>query len=376
MKDVFMKYKWIMEILFIMLMFYYMNFIKISNISIYLLLILVIILYKYTHDFNNNKNITIMSFIFSLIFTIGNLNIPKSIFGELIILIIEFIGWYFLLRRLFYLLEKNYSKINIDSHNNKISSKKFILISMILGFLLFIPYLLNYYPAVMSHDSYKQLSKRVRDNSANIEEMQMHSLYTVVNSIEEANDLYKERLDYIIYSIDSVDHFLKLPIIGKIIEIKNLSEVENCYLSKITELHVRDLALYNMEINEDLIFSIYDNFMSNIEKTNLLMEESTVAATIAGFMQSIYISESAQVYTTICTINKILFENIDNIKEVIEIEGENVENLESMYNEDKDRFNECCLFDNDLLLDVVFFYCEVRRHNLLNGKVLKNERHE
>ena len=64
-----------------------------------------------------------------------------------------------MLRRLFFILEKNYFKINIDKKNKLISKKKFLLFSTIIGFLLYLPYLLKLYPGVLSFDSYTQLSQ-------------------------------------------------------------------------------------------------------------------------------------------------------------------------------------------------------------------------
>ena len=171
-----MKLKKIIEIILIMLMFYFMSFISLSNISPYLSLILIIILYQYTKNFKNNNRITIISLIFSLMFTIGNLDINKFNFNELIILIIEYLGWYYILRRLFYLLEKNYHKINLDSQNKEISMKKFIGISMIIGFLFYLPYLLKLYPGVVSYDSYEQLSQIVGNLSYSNHHPVLHTL--------------------------------------------------------------------------------------------------------------------------------------------------------------------------------------------------------
>lgn len=150
----------IIEIILIMLFFIFQNMIDFSNISFYLILFLIISLYLYTNKSKDNWNVRLFSFLFSFIFTFGNLSVYKYsstiILG--LVLLIELIGGYFLFNKLFIFLKDNYKKINISS-NNRLKGKWFIIISIVIGFLCFLPYFLKYYPGVLTPDSYNSMAQ-------------------------------------------------------------------------------------------------------------------------------------------------------------------------------------------------------------------------
>lgn len=225
-------------------------------------------------------------------------------------------------------------------------------------------------------DSYKQLSDRIKNNSASIEEIQMSSMYSIMESIEEINDLYNDRADFILYSVDAVYNFMKLPILGKIKIMKNLTDEEQIQLSKITELHEKDNKSYRKGVNEDIVFTSFDSFINNIEKTSLYIDDSTIAFMIAGFLQNIYPNNSAEIYKTVCNMNDSVMNNIEVLKDYSDADEKELESLADMYKEDRQTINKVCLVDIDTLARVVLFYCNARRMLQKDGKVLKNERHE
>ena len=226
-------------------------------------------------------------------------------------------------------------------------------------------------------DSYKLLSDRLKSGFSTVEEMQMHYFYSTIGSMEDVVDLYSRRDDYILYSIEAVENFHRMPILGKIKHFRSLADYEQEQLSSITELHDRDKTMYNMKIDEDLVYNFYYYFSENIDKTDLIVDEFTVATMLAGFLQNMYLSCPEEVHGTIIRMNNAIFSKPENIRKAIDDYDENSLNvIIKDYKENPNRFNEYCLLDNQLLEDVLIFYVESRRLGLLEGKVLKNERNE
>ena len=116
--------------------------------------------------------ITLLSLLYSLFVVIGNSfllkdsfkYIEKHIFLNIIMFIVLFIVFYFILNKLFYFLDKKkIIKINI----NKIKKTKFyhlfdkktFLFSLIFIIICWLPYIISFYPAILSPDPSFQIKQ-------------------------------------------------------------------------------------------------------------------------------------------------------------------------------------------------------------------------
>ena len=92
---------------------------------------------------------------------------------------------------------------------------------------------------------------------------------------------------------------------------------------------------------------------------------------------NMYLSCPEEVFGTIKNINNIIFSKPENLGKAVEdFNKADLEEIINEYNNNSASFNESCLLESELLEDVLIFYFEMRRLNLLEGKVLTNERHE
>lgn len=142
----------------IMINFYNYHMISTTNISLYLLLFLVLFFFIKTNEIKTDKTINAFAILFTLFFTFGNSDVIRL--SKVLYIITGLIGWYALFQRLFYLLKVNIDKVQINEtvmKKEKISKKKFIIVSMILGFICYLPYFLKFFPALMSSDAYTQI---------------------------------------------------------------------------------------------------------------------------------------------------------------------------------------------------------------------------
>lgn len=147
----------IMEIYIIMMSFYYQNMINFTNIDLYILLALLLVLFSNTKNMKSDKIINSFSIFFAILFSFGNLNIESFNCSWPFIILIQILGFSFVFRRLFLVLNKYIKKIKVDDQNKRISAFKFITISSIIGFLLLLPYFLRFYPGIMTNDSFAQI---------------------------------------------------------------------------------------------------------------------------------------------------------------------------------------------------------------------------
>ena len=148
----------IITYIFVLINFNNYHMIDISNISLYILMFLLYYLFKNTYNIKIDKTSKIFAIVFSLFLTFGN---PEMVSLDRILDIISgLVGWYVLFGKIFYLLGKNVNKIKVNTEKKPkkiISKKKFIIISMTIGFLCYLPYLLKYFPGLMNSDSYNQV---------------------------------------------------------------------------------------------------------------------------------------------------------------------------------------------------------------------------
>lgn len=147
----------IIEFLFITMSFYYQNMINFANIDLYIVLALILILFNVTKNMQCNKTINLFALFFALLFSFGNLSITNFEMRWTFILIVQIIGFFFIIRRLLWVLSENVNKLQIAENNKKIPAIKFITISTIIGFLILLPYFLRFYPGIMTNDSFKQM---------------------------------------------------------------------------------------------------------------------------------------------------------------------------------------------------------------------------
>ena len=171
----------IFQIITIILTLLLGNIISYLNISMYLTLLLLILLYSNNKNYKNDKITSIFSCIFSLFFTFGNIkgiqNYETYNLPVIIYYIVSFIGYYYLIKNILLLIYEKTKNINIESNKKKeISKEKFILITTIIGFILYIPYLLNYFPGITSFDTYSQLDQILGNNPYSNHHPIMHTL--------------------------------------------------------------------------------------------------------------------------------------------------------------------------------------------------------
>ena len=148
----------IISFIAIMINFYNYHMFNRSNISLYLLFFLLLFFFIKTDDIKPDKIINSFALVFTIFFTFGDSSVIKL--SRAIYIVTGLIGWFALFQRLFYLLKISINKINVNektTKKEKISKRKFILISMLIGFLCYLPYFLKFFPALMSSDGYNQL---------------------------------------------------------------------------------------------------------------------------------------------------------------------------------------------------------------------------
>ena len=140
------------------------NIINYLNISMYLTLLLVILLYKNNSNLKGNKITNIFSIIFSLFFSFGNINGIEKFetynIPIIIYYIVSILCYYYLFKNILLFIYDKTKNLNItDNKKKEISKTKFLFIITIIGFILYIPYLLKYYPGITTFDTYTQLNQ-------------------------------------------------------------------------------------------------------------------------------------------------------------------------------------------------------------------------
>ena len=140
------------------------NIINYLNISMYLTLLLVILLYKNNSNLKGNKITNIFSIIFSLFFSFGNINGIEKFetynIPIIIYYIVSILCYYYLFKNILLFIYNKTKNLNItDNKKKEISKTKFLFIITIIGFILYIPYLLEYYPGITTFDTYTQLNQ-------------------------------------------------------------------------------------------------------------------------------------------------------------------------------------------------------------------------
>ena len=140
------------------------NIINYLNISMYLTLLLVILLYKNNSNLKGNKITNIFSIIFSLFFSFGNINGIEKFetynIPIIIYYIVSILCYYYLFKNILLFIYDKTKNLNItDNKKKEISKTKFLFIITIIGFILYIPYLLEYYPGITTFDTYTQLNQ-------------------------------------------------------------------------------------------------------------------------------------------------------------------------------------------------------------------------
>ena len=142
----------------ILITYYNYQMINRNNISLYLLLFLTYFLLKSTTNIKPNNTINIFAIIFAILLTFGN---PEMIrFSKVLYLVASIIGLFTIFQRFFYYLKTSINKLIVNNNsfkNSNISKKKFIMISMILGLIFYLPYLLKFFPGLSNSDGYNQI---------------------------------------------------------------------------------------------------------------------------------------------------------------------------------------------------------------------------
>ena len=134
-----------------------LNMINFYNISLYILIILLIILYKYTKNHKVDNITKVFAFIFSLMISLKMSIVDYNI--KYIVLIINIIGIYILFTKILIIMINETKKISVCGKNKYIHPVKFIGISMVVGFIAFLPYFLRTFPGNMSVDSFIQMQQ-------------------------------------------------------------------------------------------------------------------------------------------------------------------------------------------------------------------------
>ena len=165
----------IMQFVLILICLYLLDMISFNNISLFLMITLLIIFFKYTKNYELNKSITIFSMLFSLMISLGSINTIGN--NNYFYFIIKLFGFFFLFNRILYLISKINISIQYDKDKkNKVSKKKFIIISMIIGFLFFLPYFFKFFPGIITPDSHGQILQAYGINNYSNHHPWIHTL--------------------------------------------------------------------------------------------------------------------------------------------------------------------------------------------------------
>lgn len=229
---------------------------------------------------------------------------------------------------------------------------------------------------VLFLDSYKKLSSRLKGGFATPEEMQMFSVYKDVNNIDLLVELFKKRQDYILYSMECVKDFYEMPVLGKINLVKQLSQYENIELCAFSRQHLDDLNNYVVDVDEDFLYNFYKRYSNKLDELEYCYDEITIFSMIAGFIQNSYVYDAESTYNLICKVNETIFCNIDKFEQELDVNDKYINELKYSFYNDSENFNNLCLYENGILIDVLTIYMKMRDIKIIKGKTYKNERNE
>ncbi len=139
------------------------------SLSFFIVGVFLFILYKNYNKIESYKGFKILSFIFSIFMIFGysydKLDNWYFVFGNyifIIVSIIKLIGFYTLFNTGLHYLYNLFKKLKIKNINNKLVSKfykKPVLFSTLIIFICWLPYIISYYPIVMSPDPTNQIKQ-------------------------------------------------------------------------------------------------------------------------------------------------------------------------------------------------------------------------
>ena len=215
-------------------------------------------------------------------------------------------------------------------------------------------------PPIMFLDSYKYLLYKLHNGLAIPSELQLFSIYNECNNMNQVENLYHNRDDYSLYSLNAIGFFCELPYLGKLSMFKEICDSDNQFLTSVTNLHANDLDEYDVIIDEDFIYEYYVERYKYAISNGAVIQPPSVGAEIAGFIRKTTLQDPDGMFDLVSSLNKAIFNNINVIIDENPAAKQYLEKSLLEYTLDEEKYNMESLYDESLLLETICLYCKIR----------------
>ena len=215
-------------------------------------------------------------------------------------------------------------------------------------------------PPIMFLDSYKYLLYKLHNGLAIPSELQLFSIYNECNNMNQVENLYHNRDDYSLYSLNAIGFFCELPYLGKLSMFKEICDSDNQFLTSVTNLHANDLDEYDVIIDEDFIYEYYVERYKYAISNGAVIQPPSVGAEIAGFIRKTALQDPDGMFDLVSSLNKAIFNNINVIIDENPAAKQYLEKSLLEYTLDEEKYNMESLYDESLLLETICLYCKIR----------------
>lgn len=215
-------------------------------------------------------------------------------------------------------------------------------------------------PPIMFLDSYKYLLYKLHNGLAIPSELQLFSLYNECNNMSQVENLYHNRDDYSLYSLNAIGFFCELPYLGKLSMFKEICDSDNQFLTSVTNLHANDLDEYDVIIDEDFIYKYYVERYKYAISNGAVIQPPSVGTEIAGFIRKTALQDPDGMFDLVSSLNKAIFNNISVIIDENPAAKQYLEKSLLEYTLDEEKYNMESLYDESLLLETICLYCKIR----------------
>lgn len=229
------------------------------------------------------------------------------------------------------------------------------------------------YASVLFLDSYKMLSDKIKNLTANEHELNLFSVLSNMSSLEEIKDYYKGNDNAIITSLKHSEDFFNLSTLAKIKIMKSLTKDQNDYLERVAPIHRNDMEKYNTTIDKEFIYNYYDKQTRYLYKKSEINPINSVAMMISSFLKNIFDKSKEDVYGTLDSIYSDVLDNLSELGELDKNISEFYDECSKEYQEDSTNFINKSLVDLDIMEYFLINYFVMRKNDMIKPKTLKKE---
>lgn len=229
------------------------------------------------------------------------------------------------------------------------------------------------YASVLFLDSYKMLSDKIKNLTANEYELNIFSVLSNMSSLEEIKDYYKGNDNAIITSLKHSEDFFNLSTLAKIKIMKSLTKDQNDYLERVAPIHRNDMEKYNTTIDKEFIYNYYDKQTRYLYKRSEINPINSVAMMISSFLKNIFDKSKEDVYGTLDSIYSDVLDNLSELGELDKDSSEFYDECSKEYQEDSTNFINKSLVDLGIMESFLINYFVMRKNDMIKPKTLKKE---